>query len=386
MRIALSADFHLDIRQFNSQQRWKDFLDAFVKITREAEKLKVDAYIMAGDIFHKYRPHPGIVRRFIKEISSLTCPVILIRGNHDSPQILFEKFGGDTLHLIRDVAETVYLNKKNPTFETGDTCFIGLGYQGFNTKQEIEKTVHQAKTGAKTKIGVFHQLLDYPGVAESKAEVSRGFLKSLGLDYTLTGHYHLAYSEERLFNPGSPEYWAFDHGAQVKVNLDDEEETVKPAKQKGFYLIETNRGESSFVEIEPSRPMFCVTYETSNFDKAVHVPRIRDHLEKYNIKGAMVKTVISGRHKFGRMNLSKAIVLENPLIHNTTVMLTPTDAAEREKDTIKAQAEYMIERGIDKNEALKIAEWLEHNKEKLATSQSDEILRALRAVLGESKT
>lgn len=386
MKIALSADFHLDYRQFNSQQRWKDFLDAFVRVTREAERLKVDVYVMAGDIFHKYRPHPGIVRRFLKEISNLTCPIILIRGNHDSPQILFEKLGGDTLHLIRDVTETVYLNKKNPTFEMGDTCFIGIGYQGFNTKQEVEKAVRQAKTQAKTKIGVFHQLLDYPGVVEAKTEVSRSFLKTLGLDYVLAGHYHLAYSEEKLFNPGSPEYWAFDHGVQVKVSLDNEEETVKPAKQKGFYLIETDKGESSFVEMKPPRPMFYVTYETSNFDKAVHVPRIRDHLEKYNIKGAMVKTVISGRHKLGRMNLSKDMVLENPLIHNTTVMLTPKDIAEREKDTIKAQAEYMIESGIEKGEAHRIAEWLEHNKEKLAVSQSDEMLRALRAVRREKET
>jgi len=381
LKIALSADFHLGMRQFNNQQRWKDFLDAFLTVTRKVEQLKVDAYVMAGDIFHKYRPHPGIVRKFLKETSSLDCPLILIRGNHDSPQILFEKYGGDTLHLIRDVSDTIYLNRRNPTFETGDTCFIGLGYVGFNARQEIKKLVQDVQTNAETKIGVFHQLLDYPGVPDVHAEVSRGFLKNLGLDYILMGHYHVAYKEERLFNPGSPEYWAFDQAEQIKVDLDNGEETVKPAKKRGFYVIDTDSGKGKFVEIKPARPMFCVTYETSNFNEAVHLPEIKEHLEKYNLEGVMIKSIVHGRHKFGRMNLSKNLVLEKPLIHNTIIMLTPSSTLAEKTDTIKAQTEYLIERGSDKAQAQKIAEWLEHNKEKLATMQSNEILQALREAL-----
>ena len=381
MKIALSADFHLGMRQFNNQQRWKDFLDAFLKVTRKVEQLKVDAYVMAGDTFHKYRPHPGIVRKFLKETSSLDCPLILIRGNHDSPQIFFEKYGGDTLHLIRDVSDTIYLNRRNPTYETGDTCFIGLGYVGFNARQEIKKLVQDVQTNAETKIGVFHQLLDYPGVPNVHAEVSRGFLKNLGLDYILMGHYHAAYSEERLFNPGSPEYWAFDQAEQIKVNLDNGEETVKPAKKRGFYVIDTDSGKGKFVEIKPARPMFCVTYEASNFNEAVHLPEIKEHLEKYNLEGVMIKSIVRGRHKFGRMNLSKNLVLEKPLIHNTIIMLTPSSTLAEKIDTIKAQTEYLIERGNDKAQAQKIAEWLEHNKEKLATMQSNEVLQALRKVL-----
>ncbi len=386
MKIALAADFHLDMRQFNKQERWSDFIDAFVKVTRKVKELNVDAYVMAGDIFHKYRPHPGVIRKFLKEISSFDCPIILIRGNHDSPQILFERRGGDTLHLIRDVSDAVYLNRKNPTYEMGDTCFIGLGYVGFNARLEIERHVQGVKTDAATKIGVFHQLLDYPGVPEDRADVvSRGFLKGLGLDYVLMGHYHVAYSEERLFNPGSPEYWAFDHAERVEVNLDTGKEKVKPAKKCGFYVIETDSGKGEFVEVKPARPMFYITYETSSFNEAIHLPKIREHLEKYNIEGAMVKSVIRGRHKFGRMNLSKNLALEKPLIHNIAITLAPSSALPEKIDTPKAQAEYLIERGIDKAEAHKIAEWLEQNKEKLASIQSNEILQALREVLEEEK-
>lgn len=381
MRIALAADFHLDMRQFNNQQRWTDFLDAFVKVTRKVAELQADAYVMAGDIFDKYRPHPGIIRRFLKEISNLNCPIILIRGNHDSPQILFERFGGDTLHLIRDVSDIIYLNRRNPTYEMGDLCFIGLGYVGFNTRKEIARHVQSVKTEAGARVGVFHQLLDYPGVPEGRAEVSRGFLKGLGFDYVLMGHYHGAYSEERLFNPGSPEYWAFDQAEQVEVNLDTGEETVKPAKKRGFYLIETENGQGEFVEVEPARPMFCITYETNSFDETLHQPKIREHLEKYNTEGAMVKTIIHGRHKFGQMNLSKSIALQKPLIHTTTTRLVPSSILPEKVDIIETQADYLAERGIEKGRAQKIAEWLEHNKERLAEMQSKEILNALREVL-----
>ncbi|NIM45760.1 MAG: hypothetical protein GTO54_09100, partial [Nitrososphaeria archaeon] len=132
MRIALAADFHLDLRQFNRQQRWQDYVNTFVKTTRKVEELAPDAYVIAGDLFERYKPHPGVIRRFLREVSRLECPVILIRGNHDSPQIFFERFGGDILHLLQDVAEIVYLNRENPSYEKDDVCFIGLGYIGFN--------------------------------------------------------------------------------------------------------------------------------------------------------------------------------------------------------------------------------------------------------------
>jgi len=373
------------MRQFNIQQRWTDFLDAFVKVTRKAEQCNVDVYVMAGDVFHTHRPHPGVVRKFLREISSLNCPVILIRGNHDSPQILFERYGGDVLHLIRDVSDTVYLDRRNPIYEIGDTCFIGLGYVSFQANREIRKLVQSVVTDAETKIGVFHQLLDYPGVPEERAEVSRGFLKNLGLDYILMGHYHVAYSEKGLFNSGSPEYWAFDQAEQIKVNLDNGEETVKPAKKRGFYIVETDNGKGEFVEIKPARPMYCITYETSNFNKTIHLPKIKEHLEKYNIKGAMVKSIIQGRHEFGRMNLSKNIVLDKPLIHRTATMLTPSTVLPNKINTIKAQTQYLLERGVAKSEAHKVAEWMEHNKEKLATMRSSLLLQALREVLEEQK-
>jgi len=278
VRITLASDFHLDYRQFNRQQRWQDYVNTFAKVIKKVAELNPDVFIIAGDLFERYMPHPGIIRRFLKEVSCLQCPIILIKGNHDSPQIFFERYGGDILHLIQDITKIVYLNKENPFYELDDVCFIGMGYSGFNADQEIASIVENVKT-RKIKVGIFHQLLDYPGVPEKQVEVSRGFLKGLGLDYVLMGHWHVRYEEERLFNPGSPEYWSFDQGEQIEVNLDTHKEKITPAKEKGFYLIDTKKGLGEFIRIAPARPMHCITYETSNFDEAKHLPLIKKHIE-----------------------------------------------------------------------------------------------------------
>jgi predicted phosphodiesterase len=380
MKIALAADFHLDFRQFNRQQRWQDYVNTFVKVTRKVAESDPNIYIIAGDLFERYRPHAGVIRRFLKEIARLDCPVILIRGNHDSPQIFFEKFGGDILHLLQDVAEIVYLNREHPSYELNDVCFIGLGYIGFNADREIARHVKKIIT-TKTKIGVFHQLLDYPGVPENRVEVSRSFLRGLGLDYILTGHWHLKYEEERVFNPGSPEYWSFDQAEQIEFNLDTGEEKITPAKEKGFYLIDTTNGKGEFIKVDPARSMHCITYQTNSFDETKHISMIKRHSKKYNIHGSMVKTVIKGRCKYGQISLGNTITLDNPLIHIVARNLTPSDADLSKVDTIEAQSTYLTDRGIKKGVAKKIAEWLEHGKNDLATMQSNELLHALRSIL-----
>lgn len=377
----MAADFHLDLRQFNRQQRWHDYVNTFAKVTRKVAKLTPDIYVIAGDLFEKYMPHPGVIRRFLKEVSHLSCPIILIKGNHDSPHIFFEKYGGDILHLLQDVTEIIYLNRERPSYEMDDVCFIGTGYTGFNADQEIASQVKSVKTEMKTKVGIFHQLLDYPGVPENKVEVSRSFLKGLGLDYVLMGHWHMKYEKDGLFNPGSPEYSSFDQGEQIEVNLDTGKEKITPAKKKGFYLIDTTKGIGEFIHVEPARPMYSIIYETRSFDEAKQLSIIKKHMEKYNKDGVMVKTTIQGRCKYGRITLGRAMNIDKPLILNVVTNLKPTDVAIDKIDSIDAQATYMTERGIGKNVSQRIAEWLEHNKNDLANMQSHELLSSLRAIL-----
>lgn len=380
MKIALSADLHLGIRQFNNKQRWQDYLDAYTKLISKIKEMQVDAFVIAGDIFNKSRPHPGIVRKFLKETAKLNCPVMLIRGNHDSPQILFEKYGGDILHLINDVSKIVYLNKKNPTFKINDVNFIGVGYESYNIKKIIQSQIKKSIDNSAINVGIFHQLVDFPGVPEERADVSRSFLRNLGLDLILLGHFHLPFSENELFNPGSPEYWSFDQGECITYNLDNEEIRTKPSRPLGFFVIDSNTKKGKFFEIKPARPMYYIVYETKSFSEIIHLPKIRKHMQSYDIQGVLIKTVIKGKTTSVRTNL-KNLTLKKPLIHTPTSMLKSSVKKTSVKEVLKDFSEYLINSGIEKNTGKVLVSWIEKNKDTIDSLNEKQLLKTIRELI-----
>jgi hypothetical protein len=102
----------------------------------------------------------------------------------------------------------------------------------------------------------------------------------------------------------------------------------------------------------------------------------------------MVKTVLQGRLRYGRINLGRTLDLEKPLIHNVVTTLKSAEVAIETVDTIEAQAAYLADRGVSPDVSQRVAEWLEHGRDDLAAMQSQDVLRALRAVLhhGEAET
>jgi DNA repair exonuclease SbcCD nuclease subunit len=384
MKIALAADLHLGIRQFNSKQRWQDYLDAYNKLTIKVEELQVDAFVIAGDVFNKSRPHPGIVRKFLKETAKVDCPVMLIRGNHDSPQILFEKYGGDILHLINDVSKIRYLNKKNPSLRIEDVNFIGVGYESYNIPKEIKKQIQKAIDNSAINVGIFHQLLDFPGVPEDRADVSRAFLRNLGLDLILLGHFHVPYSEEGLFNPGSPEYWSFDQGECINYDLDTDKIKIKSARPTGFFVIDSGTKKGEFVKISPARPMFNISYETKNFSEIAHLPKIRNHLQNYNIQGALIKTIIKGKTTSGRTSL-KSLTLKKPLIHTPTSMLKTNIKKSSQKEVLNDFSDYLTNSGIEKTTGKALVSWIEKNKENIGSLSEKQLLNAIREIIYSKK-
>jgi DNA repair exonuclease SbcCD nuclease subunit len=380
MKIALTADLHLGIRQFNNKQRWQDYLDAYNKLTTKVKKLQVDAFVIAGDIFNKSRPHPGIVRKFLKETSKVDCPVMLIRGNHDSPQILFEKYGGDILHLINDVSKIVYLNKKNPTLKIGKVNFIGVGYESYNIKTEIQNQIQKAFDSTLINVGIFHQLVDFPGVPEERADVSRSFLRNLGLNLILLGHFHTPYSEDSLFNPGSPEFWSFDQGECIKYNLDTGQIHIKPSRSLGFFVIDSNTKKGEFIKIKPARPMYYIEYKTKSFSEIIHLPKIRKHLQGYDIQGVLLKTVITGKTVSGIANL-KNFNLKKPLIYTPTSMLKKSIKKSSQKEVLNDFSDYLINSGIEKNTGKTLASWIEKNKDNINSLNEKQLLEVIRKVI-----
>ena len=90
MRILHTADWHLG-KNIEGQSRLKEqkaFLEDFVHIAREEQ---ADLVIIAGDVYDKTVPSAeavALLDDFLVKLADRSLPVLLISGNHDSPERL----------------------------------------------------------------------------------------------------------------------------------------------------------------------------------------------------------------------------------------------------------------------------------------------------------
>ena len=88
MKILHTADWHLG-KRLESFSRLEEQREVLEEITEIASTHKVDAVLIAGDLFDTYNPSTEAVELFYKTLKKLSdngCrPVIAIAGNHDSP-------------------------------------------------------------------------------------------------------------------------------------------------------------------------------------------------------------------------------------------------------------------------------------------------------------
>ena len=117
MRFAHISDLHLG-KRFNSKPLIEEQRDILQKIRKIAKEQKVDALLVAGDIYDKSRPSEEAVLlfdEFLTDISSDGIQVLAIAGNHDSAERLtyashlMKKAGVFVSPVYRGEAEKVTL-------------------------------------------------------------------------------------------------------------------------------------------------------------------------------------------------------------------------------------------------------------------------------------
>lgn len=91
MRILHTSDWHLG-QSLNRYQRYDEFSKFFDWLANTIEKEKIDALLVAGDIFDTTTPSnraQELYYRFLCRVSNSCCSnIIIIAGNHDSPTFL----------------------------------------------------------------------------------------------------------------------------------------------------------------------------------------------------------------------------------------------------------------------------------------------------------
>ncbi|WP_406660505.1 exonuclease SbcCD subunit D [Methanolobus sp. ZRKC3] len=114
IRLIHTGDTHLGYRQYHSEVRRQDFMDAFATVITDAIKMQVDAVVHAGDLFDSRNPTLDDILETMQLFSRLKeadIPLLAIVGNHESKQNtqwldLYENMG-----LVTRLAAVPYILK-----------------------------------------------------------------------------------------------------------------------------------------------------------------------------------------------------------------------------------------------------------------------------------
>ena len=200
-----TADVHLGTR-FPSlgeaaQQRGKDFLETFSKISHIALEKKVDALLIAGDLFDSPHPTPTVFGRVKAEFEKLIeahIPIVLIPGTHDnimaSDNIYRHPFF-EHIHLFKD---PILKEPKTLLIRTTPLYLYGMAYHPDISKADtsnhyLKNLKRRDDVAPGVHVGLLHGSLagspdwkiyakDFPFQVED--------LAALNLDYCALGHYH----------------------------------------------------------------------------------------------------------------------------------------------------------------------------------------------------
>ena len=245
MRLLHTSDWHLG-RTFYRESlidAQRAFLEHLLTVVQERE---VDAVLVAGDIYDRAIPSLDAVALFdhaLNSLADLQVPVIMISGNHDSPQRL-----GVTSRLIERAG--IHLRTDPATCHTpavlhdahGPVAFYGLPYlEPFLTREEMEadKPTHEAVLGAAMdrvradlatrpagtrSVVLAHAFVTGGHTSDSERDITAGGIPTVpaavfeGIDYVALGHLHRPQKvTDRIRYSGSPLAYSFSEAGYAKT-------------------------------------------------------------------------------------------------------------------------------------------------------------------------
>jgi DNA repair exonuclease SbcCD nuclease subunit len=248
------ADVHLGYDQYGSKVRYNDFYDAFRAILDDAIHRKVDAVLIAGDLFNKRAiDAQTLIQAYdcLQKLKEQQIPVVAIEGNHDRS---YYRDGRSWLQFLawqkllyllspsmRDGAPE--LAPWNPTtlrgayldLLDGRLRIYGLPWFGASTARVIESlaSVLRQKRAEEDRHGVeYRALLMHTGIegivpqmhglpTQAQLEPLHGLV-----DYLALGHVHKPFERGGwIYNPGSTETCSAEESAW---------------EDRGYYYVEVD--------------------------------------------------------------------------------------------------------------------------------------------------
>jgi DNA repair exonuclease SbcCD nuclease subunit len=155
MRIIHTGDTHLGYRQYHSDVRRKDFLNAFSAVVDDAIDMGVDAVIHAGDLFDSRNPTLDDIldaMGLFSRLKTAGIPLLAIVGNHESKQ------NTQWLDLYSSLGLVTRLG--NEAHRLGEVAIYGIDSVAKTKIPLFDYSVFDGKdTDARYNLLVMHQLV-----------------------------------------------------------------------------------------------------------------------------------------------------------------------------------------------------------------------------------
>lgn len=237
MKLLHIADLHLGIQlyEFSMLEEQRHILRQISDIARA---YKVDAVLIAGDVYDRGVPSVEAVMLLDDFLSSLPCPVCMISGNHDSAERM--QFGAGFMEKqklyvqgrLRKPLYHVDFRDRYGTVQVWMLPFVrpesarALGYHGTSYQDAVDFMLEGVpEEGEQRRILLAHQYVVTDDTAvKAEQDLTVGGLDAIrlssfsGFDYVALGHIHAAGRVGRtpVCYSGSPLKYSFSEVNQVK--------------------------------------------------------------------------------------------------------------------------------------------------------------------------
>lgn len=251
-----TADVHLGARFSSLEGKAKlhrnDCQNVFSGIINSCISRKVNALLIAGDLFDNFEPQNSLVKFVIEQFEKLrdnNISVFISSGNHDN-----HKEGNVWSKYEFPSNVTIFSSKDMEAKELDNMVVYGLSYTD-NEKEPLKGFC--VNNSDKFKIGLIHGSMtniDWGDQSEpGYRKIMDVDLDNCGFDYVALGHFHNTRcndSKTKCYYSGSPEPLSFSNEKDCNVLLItyDGETRIDP--------IKTNIREFDTVEMD------CTNFET----------------------------------------------------------------------------------------------------------------------------
>lgn len=311
MKLLHFSDLHIGMENYSKldpqtglSTRLLDFFDTFDFIVNLAAAEQVDAVVFAGDAYKTRDPNPTQQRGFGERIQRLakTTPVILIVGNHDTPNALGK---ANTLDIYSALEITNVWVSREPEYfvvptRSGDLQIITLPWLHRHDYKSIGEKLNLLYDKIKTSpaggpaILVSHAEVEGSTYGSEKGlaiandvTIPLSLLQDRRLSYAALGHIHkhqVLSQNPLVVYSGSPQ----------RIDFGEEKE------EKGVCLVEINSPDgqsaafkSQFTFIPSKARKFLTVTINLNGDDPDPTQTILSDIKKHEVKDKIVRVVIN---------------------------------------------------------------------------------------------